>query len=159
MQRRDVQIELGGMKFRLKYEAENLFALSKIAGEPWLKYVRRSAPQPGETQEDVGMRCSDLAYTLPLIMAGLAHLDEFSGLSQRDLERRVCRLVDAEVAKRGVTMPEVLGQAFADIMPVLVASILPPGVEVDADGDGADKGGGAKKKAPHRPKRTRATPS
>lgn len=142
MHRRDISITLGGQKLDLKFEAENLFELTAITGEPYFEFVRRCVPKKGETTTDAGVRCADLTYLVPLIMAGLAHHDEYSGLTHRQLRRKICRQIDMEAEQSKTPVIVVTTNLVAEIIPVVARTLVPPGVDLDAkvaEMDDADK--------------------
>lgn len=128
-QNRDISITLGKLTLNLKYEAENLYALSEITGTPWLEFIQGMSPRKGEKKRDAGARVSDLSKVVPLIMAGLAHHDEYDGLTDRELRRKVCAQLDADARHRGVPLIQVTAEALARIMPFVAQTLIPPGSE------------------------------
>lgn len=131
MNRRDITITLGGVKLALKYEAENLYELTAITGKPYFQFVQACAPREGETAEQAGQRCADLSYVVPLIMAGLAHHDEYASLSHRQLRRKVCELVDRECNTQKQPVVIIAAGLVGVLVPIVAATLVPPGVDIE----------------------------
>jgi hypothetical protein len=122
-----VDIELNGLVLELKYEAENMMELSRIAGVDPLSFLVRLQRGDNLDKYEVGMRSCDPAVLVPLIIAGLAHRDEYAGVSDRDMRRRICSLLDAEVVKQKSSLMIVSAHLVAKILPVFSNAITPPG--------------------------------
>lgn len=124
---RGIEIELGGMKLPLRYEAINLYALKTHTGMMVIKWINELVPQPGETHSDVALRCADPSYVVPTIAAGLAHLDEYASMPYARLKTKICMLLDAESEKQGIPLVVAGAEVLGQIAPVLMESVLPPG--------------------------------
>lgn len=131
MNNKKATIELNGVKLTLVFGTENCMELSAITGMAAVRYIERGIPAAGETMEQAAIRCADAGYLVPLIMAGLAHLDEYGGLTQRQLRRKVCQLIDAESIRRKESTLAIQVELFAKILPAVAMSIAPPGETLD----------------------------
>ena len=129
---RDLRIELDGMPLELRFESENMMELSAITGRNSVAYVRDMIPKDGESVEDAGLRCSDLAVIVPLIMAGLCHHDEYGNLSHKLLRRRICRLIDREAMRRQQATVVVQAELAGKLVNVASSTLLAPGETVDS---------------------------
>lgn len=127
-----VDIELSGLKLRLKFESENMMELSRLTGVDPITLLERIR-QGASSDRDAGLRASDLNIVVPLISAGLCHLDEYQTLSDLQMKRKVCALIDGEVAQARLSMIQVTAKLAAAIMPVFVQSLQAPGETLDGN--------------------------
>lgn len=143
MQRASITIILAGTELRLQYLSENMYALSELTGKNPISFLEAaiagaknaaSVDELGPAKRlEIGGRVSDFGFIVPLIMAGLAHLDEFEDVSPRTLRKRICRLLDAEAEREKTAVMVVTAQLAARILPVYQRALSPPGKAVDAD--------------------------
>lgn len=124
---RAVEIELGGMKLPLRFEAINMFALTEHTGETAVRFLNKLMPQPGEDIQDTGIRCSDVNYVVPIVAAGLAHLPEYQQMPYPRLRAKICSLIDIECTKKDLPLIAACAPAMTAIIPVLLSVVIPPG--------------------------------
>lgn len=118
-------VTINGLVLELRYEAQNLMELSRLTGLDPMNFLRRIQKDTSDPRE-AGMRASDLNILVPLIAAGVCHHEAYEGLNDRDMKRRICGLIDGEVAKSRTSLLMVTARLVAEILPVYMESLRGP---------------------------------
>ena len=125
-----INVNLNGVTLPLKYEAENMMELSRLTGVNPIEFIERIR-KDGADPRAAGLRASDLNVLVPLISAGLCHLDEYAPLSDVQMRRKVCGLIDGESMRATKSLLQVTAEIVADVLPVFIGTLEAPGREVD----------------------------
>lgn len=137
-----VEISLGGITLELQYLAENMMELTRLTGEDPVSFVD-SMVAGQEDKIRRGLQASSPHKLVPLIMAGLVHHDEYAGVDDRTMRRRVCGLLDAEARAQEVSVLILTANIAAKVVPVFRDACIPPGMLADGPGGRSDDVEGA----------------
>lgn len=142
-----VDVEVGGLTLGLQYRSVNQMELQRLTGLDPVAFLEKAAGKPSPSADLTderarkaeivrrGLHMSSLEHTVPLIIAGLAHDEHYAGVSDADMRRRICGLIDAEAEKRGEVALTVAATLANTIMPAFQAAVIPPGKAVDGTSD------------------------
>lgn len=135
-----LQLEIGGVTLDLQYRAANLFVLTELTGKSPLDFFlsifgempTKNVEMTDELKLRIGSSVTSLSIVVPLLVAGLAHHDEYAGLGPSKVHKRVCALLDAEAETSELGLVKTIAKFASELVVAFKDSLLPPATKTDA---------------------------